>query len=143
MSGEELLEVKVLVPRERIGQVYALVSQWVAGEDEDAAAAELEPWSESDLDRAQTVWGKMSKPARALFGVLMENPGERVSGELLAQDLHIANGRFGVAGVLAWPGRYCYAVEREFPVKWETGDYWMAAEIADLFKQARAQAEAS
>ena len=136
MSGEEL-EVKVLVPRERVAQFYAMVGQWLAGDDEDPEPVELEPWSENDLDRAQTVWGKMSRPARALFGVLMENPGERISGEQLAQDLEIANGRFGVAGVLAWPGRYCYAVERKFPVKWETGDYWMSPEIAALFLRAR------
>jgi hypothetical protein len=139
MSGEELHEVKVLVPRDLIAPFYAMVGQWlVAPGDEDPPVIALKPWSENDFDRAATVWGKMSTPARALFGVLMENPGERISGEQLARDLHIANGRFGVAGVLAWPGRYCYAEEREFPVKWETGDYWMTPEVAALFLKARA-----
>jgi len=143
MSGEDMQEVKVLVPSERVADFYAMVAKWLVEPPEEDPAMVIEPWAADDLDRAETVWRKMSKSARALFSLLMENPGARISGEQIAQDLNIANGRSGVAGVLAWPGRYSYKVGRKFPIKWESGDYWMTPEIADLFKQARDQVEAS
>jgi hypothetical protein len=73
----------------------------------------------------------------------MDNPGQKVSGEDLAAELAIPNGKYGIAGVLAWPGRHCAAVNR-FPLwSWEYGpvggsaDYWVDKEIADLFLRVR------
>jgi len=138
MGTEEFQQVKVLVPVERVAEFYEMFGRWLAGRaDEDATGGELEPWSDDDLALAETVWGQMTKRARDLFSALMDHPEERVSGKQLAEDLGIPNGMYGVAGVLAWPGRYCYRLGRKFPVKWEAGDYWMTSDVATLFGRAR------
>ncbi len=112
--------------------------------DDDGSAggppAVLKEWAdtEEDLDLAKTVWSKFSQRAMDVFSVFIDDPGTRHAGEKLAEDLGIPNGRYGLAGVLAWPGRYCAAVERSLPVHWvEGGSYWMTAEMASLFRRAR------
>lgn len=53
------------------------------------------------------------------------------------------NGAHGVAGVLAWPSRYCADNGREILWSWEYPDegepavYWLTDEVAALFRQAR------
>jgi hypothetical protein len=68
---------------------------------------------------ARSVWGKFSPGAKALFSLLMDEPGRKVSGKDLASTLDIPNGASGVAGVLAWPARHCAAVNRVGPWRWE------------------------
>jgi hypothetical protein len=100
----------------------------------------LSDWSDNagDLDLAKAVWSKFSQRAKNVFSVLMDEPGTRHAGEKLAEDLEIPNGRYGLAGVLAWPGRYCTAVGRTMPVQWvEGGSYWMTPDVAALFQKAR------
>ena len=120
-----------------------MVARFLEGSaDEETLVDELQPWSDDDLALAKTVWGKLSEPARDLFSALMDHPDQQVSGNQLAEDLKIPNA-YGVAGVLAWPGRHCYAVGRQFPVKWEqgavgeSGNYWMTPSVAALFQKAR------
>jgi hypothetical protein len=133
----------VLVPTERVIEFYGMLGPWLAGSTAgESAGSELEPWSDNDLVLAVTVWGKLSPAARQLFSVLMESPEEPVSSEELAEHLHLPNA-YGVAGVLAWPGRHSYKVGREFPIIWEQGTddesarYWMTSDVAALFRQAR------
>jgi hypothetical protein len=76
---------------------------------------------------------------------LIDAPGERFGGDELAARVGIPNGKHGVAGVLAWPGRYAFAVGRRQPWSWaypiEGGNavYWFADDVAELFRQARDQ----
>lgn len=143
MAAEDFQEVKVLVPVERVAEFYEMVGRWLAGPADAEIAGAREPWSDDDLALAEIVWGQLSQPARDLFGVLIDHPEQQISGEQLAEDLHIEYGKNGVAGVLGWPGRHCYAVGREFPIEREAGpvgessSYWMASDVADLFRKAR------
>lgn len=53
-----------------------------------------------------------------------------------------------MAGVLAWPGRYCAEAGRSLPFSFEdgptggSGNYWMTTEVASLFGKARASVRA-
>lgn len=153
MSEEQLQEVSVLVPTERVAQFYEMVGRWLAGPaDKEAVVAGERPpvaagkrplWTSGDLDLAKEVWGHMNEWGRELFTVLMDNPEQRFSGQQLAEDLHLTYGKYGLAGVMAWPGRYCKAVGRRFALQWEagpvgkSGNYWMTSEVAALFREAR------
>jgi len=73
----------------------------------------------------------------------MDHPSEKMSGEDLASACDIPNGKYGVAGVLAWPGRHCAGVNRHLSAKWQEGSdesgglYWFEPEAADLFRKVR------
>jgi|SRR6185437_8111239 hypothetical protein len=99
--------------------------------------------SNDDLALARSAWGKFSPRAKALFSLLMDQPGRKVSGKDLASTLDIPNGAAGVAGVLAWPARHCAAVNRVGPWRWEYRSeedktyYWIDPEVASLFQKVR------
>jgi hypothetical protein len=139
-------EVKVLVPEDRVPEFYEMFGRWLAGvETAGESAGPVTEWrdTEDDLALAKVLWGKLSDRAQAMFGVLMAEPDRKFSGEWLASELEIPNGKYGVAGVLAWPGRHCKALGRQMPIRQEEGDvgdsanYWMTPEIAALFRKAR------
>lgn len=147
-------DITVPVPDERVPEFYQLFGAWLAGvpvpdaeEGQQVGNPEVEvaPWGQTDDDLAlaRVIWGKLSQRAKAMFGVLMEEPSQKFSGEFLAESLNIPNGKYGVAGVLAWPGRYSYAVGRYLPVRYEDGavgksaNYWMEPDVAALFVAAR------
>ena len=74
----------------------------------------------------------------------MEEPGEPFAGEEIARRLGLEKGAHGVAGVLAWPGRYSRHLGRLLPI--ETAgrpdggtDYYMEPEVAALFRKARGE----
>ena len=99
-------------------------------------------WSDDDLDPAAWVYRKLSEPARQLFDLLIDHPGERFSGNELASRLKLEKGAHGVAGVLAWPGRWCRKLGLEFPIETaarEDGgtDFSIDARIAAVFERAR------
>jgi hypothetical protein len=147
-----MIDVTVKVPEERVGEFYELVGRWLSG-DQHLAGPDLAGTSDSsakgwrntddDVPLAREVWGKLSSHARALFVRLMDSPGQKMSGEDLAEELGIPNGKYGIAGVLAWPGRHCAAVKRLPLWNWEDGpvggsaDYWVDQEVADLFERIR------
>jgi hypothetical protein len=147
-----MIDVTVKVPEELVGELYAAVARLLAGDRDGAALQSAETahaspreWSntDDDLPLAREVWGKLSSNAIALFSRLIDNSGQRISGEDLAAELEIPNGKYGIAGVLAWPGRHCAAVRRIPLWSWEYGpaggsaDYWMEEDIADLFRKVR------
>jgi Family of unknown function (DUF6416) len=145
-----MIDVTVKIPEDRVGDFYELVGRWLSGEQPggevtDAAAATPQDWTNSDDDLvlARLVWEKFSPHAKALFSLLMDQPGHKVSGEDLAATLDIPNGKSGVAGVLAWPARHCAAVNRVGPWWWEYGPegdgayYWVEQDVADLFRKVR------
>jgi hypothetical protein len=143
-----LIDVTVKVPEDRVADFYSMYGRWLAGPDSPTAEPESESdaehlaWTSSDGELAKAVWAKLSQPAQALFSTLMAKPGHEFSGDELAEMLGIPNGKRGVAGVLAWPGRYCLAIDRKYPWLWRhaadgSALYWVTDEVADLFRQAR------
>ena len=102
---------------------------------------ERRPWGKDDLEDAGWLLGRLSPPARQLFEALLATPGERHSGNELAARLGIEKGAHGLAGILAWPGRWCRKLGREFPITTtarEDGgtDYAIDAQTAALFARA-------
>jgi Family of unknown function (DUF6416) len=100
------------------------------------------PWTDDDIGEARWIYRKLSDPARELLDLLIDNPGERFSGNDIASRLTLEKGAHGVAGVLAWPGRWCRKLGREFPVDTEARedggtDFSMSNETAALFDRAR------
>jgi hypothetical protein len=158
MTAEiDVMDVTVKVPKGHLGEFYALLGTvWHRAESEaeddeaDDPEADLQDWVDNDFDLepAGLVWRKFSSNAKAMFSLLMENPGDGLTGAELAERLGIENGQYGVAGILAWPGRHCAAVNRvllcrfeEAPAPGAKGVYWIDEEVASLFGKVRAGAE--
>ena len=143
-----MVDVHVLVDEERVPAFYAMVGEWLAKDPAEAEgpAVELPAWTgmAKELTLAAVVWQKLSPAARALFGILLEEPGRHVSAEELAQRLGIEKGMYGIAGMLAWPRRHCATAGRRLPVEFEPGplgegaDYWISAEAVPAFLAASA-----
>lgn len=139
-------EIRVLVPEERVADFYKWFGGWLDTPEryEPGAAApdhDRVDWSNTPEDKelAEKLWAKLSGRAKALFGHLIDQPDARFSGKELAATLDIPNGRYGVAGILAWPGRYCLAMHRHLPIRWsdQEGAYWMEPSVAQLFAEVR------
>ena len=141
-------EVTVAMPVERVPEFYQMFGQWLAhntGVGVDTThltpdQANRDIWHPKDGHAATIVWSKLSISAKLIFRRLMESPGEKVSARELAEIAEIDAGRNGVAGALAWPARHCYAVGREFPIRFEesgdTSSYWIFNTPAQLFHEA-------
>jgi hypothetical protein len=76
--------------------------------------------------------------------MLADAPGERIGGEEVARRLALDKGAHGVAGILAWPGRYSRHLGRVLPIATEgRADggtvYYMEPDTAQLFTAARDQ----
>lgn len=100
--------------------------------------AEPRPWSPADTEEAAWLYGRLAPPARRLFDLLATAPGQRIAGEDLAVRIGLDKGAHGVAGVLAWPGRYCRRLGRDMPIATESRadggtDYFMEPAVAALF----------
>ena len=99
---------------------------------------------------AQAAWlyGRLAPPAGALFDLLIDAPGVRFGGEDIARRLGLEKGAHGLAGILAWPGRYSRHLGRVLPIDTEGRadggtDYYMEPDTAALFLAARAEAKGS
>jgi hypothetical protein len=143
-----MIDVTVKVPEDRVPEFYSMFGTWLSTPPVDASQEASggephAPWSEADGDLAALVWDKFSETAKSLFSTLIDSPETRFSGDELSEMLGIPNGKHGVAGVLAWPGRHCFAVGRTWPWSWDypvegaPAVYWFTAEMATLFREAR------
>lgn len=163
--------VTVAVPEERVPEFYVWFAHFLAAPAGSAPAddwarsgaprgggpggpgrrgggpgrwhADPTPWTADDARAAEWLYRKLAPPARELLDVLLDAPGERSSGNALAERLGLEKGAHGVAGILAWPGRYCRKVGKPLPIataKREDGgtDYWVEGAAAELFAAARA-----
>jgi hypothetical protein len=150
-------QVTVAVPEERVPEFYAWFAVFLAAEPGTSPPVsgrerrgprgprrhgEAQAWSANDADQAAWLYGKLARPARELFDLLAESPGERFGGEAIAKRLGLEKGSHGVAGILAWPGRYCRHLDRVLPISTagrDDGgtDYYMEPEVAGLFAAAR------
>ena len=157
-------QVTVAVPEERVPEFYVWFAafleaepgtepRWRArghrGPRGSRHQSNARAWSADDADQADAVWlyGKLAPPARALFDLLIDAPGERFGGEDIARRLGLDKGAHGLAGILAWPGRYCRHLGRVLPIDTEGRpdggtDYFMEPDTAAIFAAARAQATA-
>jgi len=150
--------VAVDVPADRVPEFYAWFAAFLAAEPGAGPPRGRgrgwarhgapphrgsQPWSVDDTDQAAWLYRKLAPPARALFDLLMEEPGKRHAGNELASALSLEKGAHGVAGILAWPGRYCRKLGRDLPIatdgRGDGGtDYFMEPDIAAIFAEARA-----
>ncbi len=148
-------QVTVAVPEERVPEFYVWFANflaadpaappWSAGRGRGLRHAPHEPpapWTADDADQAAWLYGKLAAPARGLFDLLVDAPGERISGNAIAARLGLEKGAHGVAGILAWPGRYSRKLARELPIATEGRDdggtdYFMEPAVAELFAAAR------
>jgi hypothetical protein len=151
-------QVTVAVPEERVPEFYSWFAAFLAAEPGTPPhggrgrpgprglrhRGEPRAWSAEDADQAAWLYRKRAPPARELFDLLANAPGERFGGERVAQRLGLEKGAHGVAGILAWPGRYSRHLDRVLPVATEGRadggtDYYMEPDVASLFAAAPAQ----
>ena len=156
-------QVTVAVPEERVPEFYSWFAVFLEAEPGTPPRlggggrrgrrglhhrAEARAWSAQDADQAAWLYGKLAPPARALFDLLADAPGERIGGEGIAKRLGLEKGAHGVAGILAWPGRYCRHLGRVLPIATEGRadggtDYYMEPDVAGLFAASRKPSSAS
>jgi hypothetical protein len=150
-------QVTVAVPEERVPEFYAWFAAFLAAEPGTAPPlsgrgrrgshglhprGSVEAWSADDADQAAWLYRKLAPPARELFDLLLDAPGQRIGGEQVAKRLKLDKGAHGVAGILAWPGRYSRRLGRVLPIATEGRadggtDYFMEPEVAALFSAAQ------
>ncbi len=150
-------QVTVAVPAERVPEFYAWFAAFLVSEPGSPPPfggrsrrgprgsrghRDVQSWSADDADQAAWLYRKLAPPARELFDVLVDRPGTRVAGEQLAKQLDLDKGAHGVAGILAWPGRYSRHLNRTMPIATEGRadggtDYYMEPDTAELFRLAR------
>ena len=158
-------QVTVAVPEERVPEFYMWFAQFLAADPASGPPrggpfargggrgfgfgpprhVDAQAWSEQDADQAAWLYGKLAPPARELFDVLIDEPGRRFSGNEIAARLRLDKGAHGVAGILAWPGRYSRKLGRELPIATEGRDdggtdYYLDDEVAALFAAVRGAA---
>jgi hypothetical protein len=159
-------QVTVAVPEERVPEFYVWFAQFLASDPAGGAFGRGGPmarggpwgrgrgfgpprphvdaagWSAQDAEQAAWLYGKLAPPARELFDLLIDAPGRRFSGNEIAARLKLDKGAHGVAGILAWPGRYSRKLGREFPIATEGRedggtDYYLDDDVAAMFAAAR------
>ncbi len=152
-------QITVAVPQERVPEFYVWFASFLSAEPgappwggrrgrghgpggRHDRFGEPAAWSAADAEPAAWLYGKLAPPARALFDLLIDAPGERLSGNDIAARLGLEKGAHGVAGILAWPGRYSRKLGRELPLATEGRDdggtdYFMEPAVAELFAAAR------
>jgi hypothetical protein len=152
-------QVTVTVPEERVPEFYSWFAAFLASEPGTPPPSwgpggrglrgsrrqgEAHVWSAEDADQAAWLYGKLAPPARELFDLLADAPGERFGGEDVARRLGLEKGAHGLAGILAWPGRYSRHLSRVLPIATDGRadggtDYYMEPDVAALFATARTQ----
>jgi uncharacterized protein DUF6416 len=153
-------QVTVAVPEERLAEFYTWFGAFLGAEPGTQPPSrgrgwrgprgsrhrgEAQPWSVEDTKPAAWLYRKLAPPARELFDLLADAPGEHFAGEEIAKRLGLEKGAHGVAGILAWPGRYSRHLQRLLPIdtagRPDGGtDYYMEPEVAALFEEARTAA---
>jgi len=146
-------EVTVAVPEERVPEFYSWFAAFLAAEPGTPPPSwgrggrgprrsrhhgEARAWSAEDADQAAWLYSKLAPPARELFDLLADAPGQHFGGEDIAKRLGLEKGAHGVAGILAWPGRYSRHLGRVLPIATDGRsdggtNYYMEPGVAALF----------
>jgi hypothetical protein len=155
--------VTVAVPEERVPEFYLWFAHFLAspagsqpgpgggawsrrggpgGFGRRGPGGDGDPWTPEDAETAAWLRGRLAGPAGELFDLLAREPGRRWPGNALAEELGLQKGAHGVAGILAWPGRYCRKLGKALPIataRRDDGgtDYWMDEATAALFRPGR------
>jgi hypothetical protein len=151
-------QITVAVPEERVPEFYAWFADFLTAGPGTAPSSErrrrgdrhrsdASAWSANDADQAAWLYCKLAPPARELFDLLLDAPGERFGGEMIARRLGLEKGAHGVAGILAWPGRSSRHLDRVLPIDTEGRadggtDYYIDPDTAAIFAAAREQPDA-
>jgi hypothetical protein len=149
-------QITVAVPEERVPEFYAWFADFLTAEPGTARPSErgrrgyrgrrhrsdASGWSADDADQAAWLYRKLAPPARELFDLLLDAPGKRFGGETIARQLGLEKGAHGVAGILAWPGRYSRHLDRVLPINTEGRadggtDYYIDPDTAAIFASGR------
>src|ERR1700751_5649062 len=100
-------QVTVAVPEERVPEFYAWFAAFLAAEPGTPPPSpgrggrghrgsrrhgEARAWSAADADQAAWLYGKLAPPARELFDLLAESPGDRFGGGGVAKRLGLGKG---------------------------------------------------
>lgn len=148
----DMVELSFEVPDRLVGQFYSAVGMVLKRAQKGSPAdeePELHDWGETkafadEAELADMAWRKFSPQAQAVFALLMESPGVAMPADEIAVKIGLANGRHGLAGVVAWPSRQCAEMGRTPPFRYDSpldpggsGSYWMDPETAQLFIAAR------
>jgi Family of unknown function (DUF6416) len=151
-------QITVAVPEERVPEFYAWFADFLTAEPGTARPGErgrrghrgrrlrsdASAWSADDADQAAWLYRKLAPAARELFDLLLDAPGQRFGGETIAKRLDLEKGAHGVAGILAWPGRYSRHLDRILPINTEGRadggtDYYIDPDTAAIFAAVRQQ----
>jgi Family of unknown function (DUF6416) len=149
-------QITVAVPEERVPEFYTWFADFLTAEPGTAPPnerarrghrgrrprSEANAWSPDDADQAAWLYRKLAPPARELFDLLLDAPGERFGGETIARRLGLEKGAHGVAGILAWPGRYSRHLDRVLPIDTEGRadggtNYYIDPDTAAIFAASR------
>ena len=123
----DMVELSFEVPDRLVGQVYIAIGA-VLKRGQQSTTAEEEPevhdWGRTEAfadeaELADVAWRKFSPRAQAVFALLMENPGVAMQADEIAVKIGLANGRHGLAGVVAWPSRQCAEMGRTPPFRYK------------------------
>lgn len=116
-------DITVPVPEARTAEFYQFFGLWLAGSlslpggipvgaESPSETSQMptphQPWGDtkSDVNDAALLWEKYSPRARAMFSLLVDNPGKEFTGEQIADAANIPNGaRRGRGPRLARPSR--------------------------------------
>lgn len=137
----DLVEVSVKVPSSRLADFYSFLGRWMSGELVDDGPPErvsLQPWGTTHHDKklALQVLNRLTPQAKRMFETLASHPEERFDGNRLAEVAEIPNGRYGIAGALAWPSKKFAQFHRPLPLEIEPREggslYWVDAGLAEL-----------
>src|ERR1700755_3271985 len=152
-------QVTVAVPEERVPEFYAWFASFLAaqpgavpplagggrrGPRSHRYHGEAQAWSAQDADQAAWLYHKLAPQAGELFALLAGSPGVRFGGEDIAKRLKLEKGAHGLAGILAWPGRYSRHLDRVLPINTEGRadggtDYYIDPDTAAIFAAVRKQ----
>lgn len=147
-----LQDVSVKVPAERLAEFYEWFGRWMRESAESNSAAtpltvERRDWDpETDQEIATTAWRSFPPRAQLVLNTLIDSPDRRFTGDELATLNEIPNGKYGLAGTFAWPGRQLRRFGRPLPMEVEQNPrggsfYWMTPRMARLWARARRAAE--
>src|ERR1700686_2962355 len=100
-------QVTVAVPEERVPEFYSWFASFLAAEPGTPPPrpgrghrgprglrphGNAQAWSADDADQAAWLYHKLAPPARELFDLLADAPGELIAGEQVAERLELEKG---------------------------------------------------
>jgi hypothetical protein len=136
----ELVHVSGAVPQDRLADYYRMLADLNAPAVHPALAGPAVALADllNEGGPVREYWRRLSPHAKNIHTLLALNPKKRYDGQELADKLQIPNGRSGVAGAWAWPGRHAKELGMEYPWSWHSDgvetSYWFEEAEAEMFR---------